>query len=93
MGPNTGELKPWSKWLIITGRITFGSGGPPLPGVRVIATVGETRKIATTDENGIYVFTSLEEERYSVTPEAPAAGMSFQPASENIVVLKRQPVQ
>jgi uncharacterized repeat protein (TIGR01451 family) len=85
IGPDTGPLAPWSKWLIITGVITFGPGGPPYPGVNVTVSDGTVNKTVMTDQNGVYQVTGLAEKEYTVTPTAPAGLKSF-PASSNVVV-------
>jgi uncharacterized repeat protein (TIGR01451 family) len=82
---NTGALAPWSKWLAITGVITFGPGGPPYPNVNVTVSDGTVNKTVATDQNGVYLVTGLAEKQYTVTPQAPA-GMTSSPGSSNVTV-------
>ena len=42
------------------------SGGVPLPGVTVTATMGDKKVTTTTDENGLYTFPNLEDGVWSL---------------------------
>lgn len=66
----------------ISGTVTLN--GKPLPGV-TIALGGASSATTTTDANGNYTFTGLENWAYTVTPSL--AGYTFSPSSIPILII------
>src|ERR1035438_2864532 len=88
-------LRTFAVCMVVTGlmagehRGTVQSGGVPLPGVTVTATLGEKKVTTTTDDNGAYAFPNLDDgvwtlhfemlgfgpltKEVGVAPDAPSA--------------------
>jgi len=64
------------------------SAGNPLPGVTVVATMGDKKVTTTTDENGVYVFPNLEEGVWTVHVEM----LGFTSLTKEIAVTPGAPV-
>lgn len=68
-----------SNWLIVVGRVTLGTNGPPVSGLTIEAVNGAEKHSARTDANGEYRIVPIGKKAYDVTIKDLPAGLTARP--------------
>jgi uncharacterized repeat protein (TIGR01451 family) len=69
----------------VSGRVTHGTNGPPLPGVTILLG-GAAIRTNVTDTNGLYIFTNLMAGNYTVRPLTNNPVIRFVPTNALVAI-------